>query len=206
MLNDVLMELVTKQLTSPEEACAKATDKAGFEALLKRAGTAAQPSLRRMNSMALVGVLCLALLSFAAPAKAQDEAQQDAQLMKDGTLVAFLLDVPLFVIGEVPRGPRPAALPVLYVSFIGLEVYDGYSTSTGVARGAAESNPLLRAAVEKPIALWAVKSVAAVASIYMAERLWKRHRRGQAIAVMVTSNVLMAAVAASNLSVVRAQR
>jgi twitching motility protein PilT len=47
-LNDALMELVTKQLTSPEEALAKATDKAGFEALLKRAGAAAHPpSLRR---------------------------------------------------------------------------------------------------------------------------------------------------------------
>ncbi len=47
MLNDALMELVTKQLTSPEEAYAKAMDKAGFEALLKRTGTATQPSPRR---------------------------------------------------------------------------------------------------------------------------------------------------------------
>ncbi|MBI3492479.1 MAG: PilT/PilU family type 4a pilus ATPase [Acidobacteria bacterium] len=42
-LNDALMELVTKQLTTPEEAYAKAADKAGFEALLKRAGIAAPP-------------------------------------------------------------------------------------------------------------------------------------------------------------------
>jgi twitching motility protein PilT len=37
-LNDALMELVTKKLVEPKEAYAKAVDKAGFEALLKRAG------------------------------------------------------------------------------------------------------------------------------------------------------------------------
>jgi twitching motility protein PilT len=35
-LNDALMEMVTKKLVAPEEAYAKAVDKAGFEALLKR--------------------------------------------------------------------------------------------------------------------------------------------------------------------------
>ena len=35
-LNDALMDLVTKKLVAPEEAYAKAVDKAGFEALLKR--------------------------------------------------------------------------------------------------------------------------------------------------------------------------
>ena len=37
-LNDSLMKLVTKKLVAPEEAYAKAVDKAGFEGLLKRAG------------------------------------------------------------------------------------------------------------------------------------------------------------------------
>ena len=32
------MELVTKKLVEPDEAYAKAVDKAGFDALLKRAG------------------------------------------------------------------------------------------------------------------------------------------------------------------------
>ena len=36
-LNDALMELVTKKLVAPDEAYAKAVDKGGFEALLKRA-------------------------------------------------------------------------------------------------------------------------------------------------------------------------
>jgi twitching motility protein PilT len=37
-LNDALMELVTKKLVEPAEAYAKAVDKAGFDAALKRAG------------------------------------------------------------------------------------------------------------------------------------------------------------------------
>ena len=37
-LNDALMELVTKKLVAPDEAYARAVDKSGFEALLKRAG------------------------------------------------------------------------------------------------------------------------------------------------------------------------
>ena len=35
-LNDALMELVAKKLVEPEEAYAKAVDKAGFEGLLTR--------------------------------------------------------------------------------------------------------------------------------------------------------------------------
>ena len=37
-LNDALLELVTKKLVEPAEAYAKAVDKAGFDAPLKRAG------------------------------------------------------------------------------------------------------------------------------------------------------------------------
>jgi len=37
-LNDGLMELVTKKLVEPAEAYAKAVDKAGFDASLKRVG------------------------------------------------------------------------------------------------------------------------------------------------------------------------
>ena len=39
-LNDALMDLVAKKLVEPNEAMSKAVDKAGFEALLKRGGTA----------------------------------------------------------------------------------------------------------------------------------------------------------------------
>jgi twitching motility protein PilT len=42
-LNDALMDLVTKKLVAPEEAISKAVDKAGFDALLKRAGINVAP-------------------------------------------------------------------------------------------------------------------------------------------------------------------
>jgi hypothetical protein len=97
-------------------------------------------------------------------------------------------------------------LPSLYVSLIGLEAYDGYSTTRGLRHGALESNTFMRGLAAKPAALWAVKGGATFVSIYMAERLWRKNRRGQAIALMVVTNGLMAAVAANNASVLHAQR
>ena len=43
-LNDSLLELVTKKLVAPDEALAKAVDKNGFEALLKRANITPAPA------------------------------------------------------------------------------------------------------------------------------------------------------------------
>jgi hypothetical protein len=42
---------------------------------------------------------------------------------------------------------RGMALPAMYVSLIGLQVYDGYSTTTGLSHGAVESNGFMSAAV-----------------------------------------------------------
>jgi hypothetical protein len=105
-----------------------------------------------------------------------------------------------------PSASRGMALPAMYVSLIGLQVYDGYSTMTGLSHGAVESNGLMSAVVNHPAGLWAVKGAAAFGSIYMAERLWRQHRRGQAIALMVATNVVMLSVAASNASIIHAQK
>jgi hypothetical protein len=98
------------------------------------------------------------------------------------------------------RGP---VLPFLYVSLVGLQGYDGYSTTVGLQKGAVEGNGFMTTLVTHPAALWAVKGGTAVASIYAAERLWRQGRRGQAIAVMIASNALMVGVAANNASIVR---
>jgi twitching motility protein PilT len=45
-LNDALMDLVTRKLVAPDEAYAKAVDKSGFDALLKRAGLDARPRVQ----------------------------------------------------------------------------------------------------------------------------------------------------------------
>lgn len=98
---------------------------------------------------------------------------------------------------------RGAALPALYVSLAALQVADGYTTMHGMAHGAAEANPLMQGAGGNKAALWVVKGAATFSSIYVAERLWKSGHRGQAIAMMVVSNGVMAAVAVHNTSVLQ---
>jgi len=101
---------------------------------------------------------------------------------------------------------RGGVLPSLYVGLVALEVYDGYSTSQGLENGAVESNRLVQGLADNPTALWAVKAGATFVSIYMAERLWRKNHRGRAIALMVVTNGLMAAVALNNASVLRTQK
>jgi hypothetical protein len=101
------------------------------------------------------------------------------------------------------RGP---VLPSLYASLIVLEAYDGYSTTRGLRNGAIEANTFMSRLANQPAALWAVKGGATFVSIYVAERLWRKQHRGQAIFVMLATNGLMAAVAANNASVLRGQK
>jgi hypothetical protein len=101
---------------------------------------------------------------------------------------------------------RPGALPALYVGLAGLQAFDAYSTIVGVNRGAVESNGLMKSIAGNPAPVIAVKGGVTAASILVAERLWKKHRRVAAIVTMVATNGLMAAVAAHNASVLRAQR
>jgi twitching motility protein PilT len=49
-LNDALMDMVTKKLVAPDEAYAKAVDKAGFESLLKRVGLDPRPKASAVAS------------------------------------------------------------------------------------------------------------------------------------------------------------
>jgi Domain of unknown function (DUF5658) len=100
----------------------------------------------------------------------------------------------------VARGP---VLPLLYGTLAGLQFYDGWSTATALRRGAVESNPIMSPIAANSGALWAVKAGATMASIYAAERLWKQHRRVEAISTMVAVNGIMAAVAVRNGTVMR---
>jgi hypothetical protein len=102
--------------------------------------------------------------------------------------------------GAAPRG---GLLPALYVSLAGLNAVDAYTTMKGLSAGATEANPLMKAVVGNSTAFLAVKGGVTAGSILVAERLWKSNRRAQAIAVMVVTNGMMAAVAARNVSVLR---
>jgi hypothetical protein len=182
----------------------------------------------RITATASVGILCVSFMSGAAAAQsvsgpralgfgsAQGEPLPNATLPAHTDLQAVSLafepvlaprivnPFPTGLINAVPP-TRPRILPVLYASLIGLQAYDGYSTITGTAGGATETNPLLGKFTDNSYAIWAVKGGVTLASIYAAERLWRQRHRGEAVAVMIVSNGLMAGVAARNASVKRAQ-
>lgn len=100
---------------------------------------------------------------------------------------------------------RPAALPAFYASLVALQLFDGYSTTHALAGGAKEANPVMKGVVNKPVVFWSVKAAMAVAPVLAAERMWKTNKAG-AIAVMVVSNGMMAAVAAHNAKVLHRVR
>ena len=100
---------------------------------------------------------------------------------------------------------RPAALPALYASLAALQWFDGYSTTRALAGGAKEANPVLKGVVNKPVVFWSLKAAMVVAPALATERMWKTNKAG-AIAVMVVSNGMMAAVAAHNAKVLNRVR
>ena len=96
---------------------------------------------------------------------------------------------------------RPASLPALYATLIGLQAYDGYTTLRGTSRGGSETNPLVGGLARQPAAFWTVKAASTVASIYFAEQLWRQHHRTQAVVLMIVTNGVMGAVAVRNASI-----
>jgi hypothetical protein len=72
-----------------------------------------------------------------------------------------------------------------------------------VRLGATEANPAVAGIASNASAMWAVKAGVTMVSIYAAERLWRQHRRAEAIVTMVAVNGMMAAVATHNASVMR---
>jgi hypothetical protein len=100
---------------------------------------------------------------------------------------------------------RPAILPVLYASLAGLQAYDVYSTRAGVARGAAELNPIVSPVSGDTTGMIVMKAVSTATTIVMAERLWHRNKAA-AILTMVAANSVMAIVAANNARVLHQAR
>ena len=76
-------------------------------------------------------------------------------------------------------------------------MFDGYSTTRALAGGAKEANPVMKGVINTPVVFWSVKAAMAVAPTLVAERMWKTNKAA-AIAVMVVSNGMMAAVAPHN--------
>jgi len=160
----------------------------------------------------MIRPLAIGLVAFACAYVPTTTAAQELveQLRPEPQALAVRMTAPAGGLWQTPvrwvpatRGP---VLPSLYASLIVLEAYDGYSTNKGLKNGAIESNSFMRRLAAEPAALWAVKGGATFVSIYVAERLWRKNQRGQAIAVMLATNGLMAAVAMNNASVLRGQK
>lgn len=148
----------------------------------------------------------LLLLMSAGSAMAADEVVP-APATSEKLVVRSLNEVVTPSVFQAPRAAsRGAFLPSLYVGLAGLNAYDAYTTTKGVARGATESNGLLRGAAGSPAAIWAIKGGVTAGSILLSERLWRSGHRAQAIGMMVAANSVMAAVGARNSSVLRNQR
>jgi hypothetical protein len=101
----------------------------------------------------------------------------------------------------VPVAPtRPMILPPLYAGFGALQVFDGYTTTHGVAAGVSESNPFFQPFAGHPAAVWAMKAGVTAGAIAASEQLWRHRHRAQAITVIVASSAVMTIVAAHNAS------
>ena len=146
-------------------------------------------------------VASLGLVLFAAPVIAADEEVLIGKTIA-GPVATKASDQRNFR-GPEPNPSRGSVLPALYVSLVGLNAYDGWSTVNAVRLGATEANPVISGVASNSGAMWAVKAGATVASIYAAERLWRGHRRTEAVIMMVAVNSAMAMVAVHNASVLR---
>jgi Domain of unknown function (DUF5658) len=92
---------------------------------------------------------------------------------------------------------RPAALPALYASFAVLQGLDAHSTLSAVAAGGREVNPAVRELVARPASFVAAKIAATAGTLYLSERLWKKHRVA-AVVLMAAVNVTYGAIVAHN--------
>ena len=93
---------------------------------------------------------------------------------------------------------RPALLPSLYVTQVGLQAMDIHSTMQAISRGAHEANPMMQDVVNNKGAMLALKAGAAAGTILMSECLWRKGNRTAAIVSMIIANSVTAMVVAHN--------
>jgi hypothetical protein len=96
---------------------------------------------------------------------------------------------------------RPSPLVPMYVSFVALEGLDYASTRKALASGAGrEANPVMGPIVGNRAAFLAVKAGTAVGTMWIAERMWKKHP-ARAVVFMAVVNGVMATVVTHNMRV-----
>ena len=114
-------------------------------------------------------------------------------LTADGQVAAIPRNPP---VKEMPRGVQPA----LYGGLIVLQGLDVHSTLRAIDAGYSEQNPLMRWSVSHPAAFISMKAAASAATIYVAEKIRKRHP-GRAMLFMTAVNSAYALIVVHNYSV-----
>lgn len=129
------------------------------------------------------------------------------------TVAAAETDLPPLIVNAeqpplVPSQPlrdavsrRPASLLPMYVSLGALQGLDYVSTTRAISSGAGrEANPMMKPVVGNRAAFLAVKTGATAGTIWIAERMRKKHPV-RAVVFMVATNAAMAAIVAHNFSI-----
>lgn len=142
----------------------------------------------------VVSAIAIALHVSASATSASAHDLLPAVAMLQPHLNARLADVPEI---PPPAQARPPALLPLYISFAALQVLDTDSTRQALARGYAESNPVLRPVAGNSTSMVLVKIGATVLTIAAVERLWRRNRVA-AVLTMIGVNAGYAVVVAQN--------
>ena len=141
-------------------------------------------------------VAALVLLAMTNPCLASDETKAaDAPLQTAIARAATRTDPALASWAVLDRDKRPATLTTLYGSYAALQVLDVVSTRRALDAGAREINPLMRGG--NMATMIGVKAAAGGATIYFAEKMWKKNKVG-AIAVMAALNGASAIIVARN--------
>jgi hypothetical protein len=96
--------------------------------------------------------------------------------------------------------PRSGRLTMMYVAFATLQAMDAHSTLSALSNGGREANPVMRGVAGNPGALIAVKAATGATTIWLTERVRKKHPRG-AVVLMAILNSALATVVAHNYSI-----
>jgi Domain of unknown function (DUF5658) len=117
-------------------------------------------------------------------------------LMPALTAAAPVAAIPFDTPQGTPRGLQPA----LYGSMLLLQGLDVHSTLRAIDAGHHEQNPLMRWTVSHPVAFISMKVAASAATIYVAEKIRKRHPK-RALLFMAAVNSAYALIVVHNYNV-----
>jgi Domain of unknown function (DUF5658) len=165
----------------------------------------------------LAAALLVALSAAVPPASAQQHAVADSPLLVEASLAAIIgatesvepAPPPRAASPEMPRpgwprtalapaqSDRPLVLPALYVTFGALQALDAHSTLRALDRGQVEGNPVMRGIASQPAAVVGIKAATTAGTIFLTEKLSRRHRTA-AIVLMVALNAGYLAVVSHN--------